>query len=535
MSKIQIFIFFIIIATLSPNLTFGEEKPDINLPGVTIIGRDRSKAHEKIEPKNTAIEIKEKIDLTKDSVKESAIEIDLPSVEDKSIIQKKKKFTSSFTISEGNFNSLNYQYLYGRKVKEANILFILNRSKSGGFIISNQRYNKHSGDKISLNFDLPLKISRLEREFFLSTEAKYKENEESLPFNQDKEIIKDLSFSLNGRHVKAWNSKLSFVLTNTKTKLIHDNIDNIESDNINFDIYFYTNLKKYLSKDYPLNLNLKIQREAIENIKKWNYLTFAESNNIEIRHYTINIGANYCNYDNSSTLGFKLDIFYPYRKDIKVFTVFKREAELPTFSKIYGNEKYIKASSYSPQKLNYGECGIQYQIKNGFLINSSILAKEVKDFISWKSININNNQLHEPFNIQKARITGLGIKVKKELLPNIICLSDFTYNFSTRNKTSDQKIPFIPKEEIKTNLKITNFKGIDMEFIGTYKGSRYAHYNQNDKLKSYLLLDFKISKSIDDQLHVFMSGDNIFNRKYQIRPEYFGNLATIKAGIIIKI
>lgn len=527
------------MAILFSSLTLAEEKPDIKLPEISIIGKDKSKVQEKIKPEKTIIKIEEESSLTKDSAKEPTIEIDLPSIEDKftiedkSTILREKSLTSSFTISGGNYSSLKYQYLYGQKIKEANLLFIIERNKSGGFIVDNQKYNKHSEDRISLNLDLPLKIPNLEKEFFLSTEAKYRENEEYLPFNQNKEIIKDLNFSLKSRHFKVWNTKLNSVLTNTKTKLIHENIDKKESNYIDFDTHFYTDTKKYFSKVYPLNVNLKIQRATIENIKQWNYLIFTESNNIEKKDYTINIRTNYHNYNGASTLGFKLDIFYPYRKNIKIFTTLKRKAELPTFSKIYGSEKYVEASSYYPQKLNYGEGGLRYQIKDDFLISSFVFVKRAKDFISWRDAN--SNQLYEPFNISRVKISGLGFKVKKELSPHITYGGDLIFNSSIKNKAPGQKVPFIPKEEIKTNLKIVDFKGMDVEFVGTYKGSRYAYYDQNVKLKSFLLLGFNIYKNIDNHLHLFISGDNIFNREYQIRPGYFGDLATINAGITIKI
>lgn len=536
MSKRQIFIFFTLITILSSGLTFGEEKPDIKLPGITIIGKDRSQVQEKIKPEKTIIEIKEEGSLAKDLIKEPAIEIDLPSIEDvkdKPTILKKKNITSSFTISRGNFDSLKYQYLYGQKIKEANILFIVKRDRSGGFIVNNQRFDKHSMDETSLNLDLPLKIPELKRDLFLSTEVKYKENEEDLPFKQDREIFEDFSLSLKSSHFKVWDSTLDLVLTNTKAKLAHEKSDKTESNEFCFDAYFYTNLKRYFSKSYPLNINLEIQNESLEKDKRWNYLILAESNNIEIKNYTLNIGANYHNYKGSSALGCKLNAFYPYRKNIKLFTTLKRDLERPLFSKVYANEKYVEVGSYSFQKQNSAELGLRYQIKEDFLVSSFLFAQETKDFISWRDVN--GNQLYEPFDIQKVSISGLGLKFKKDLFPNITCHGDLIYNSSIKNKAPGQYVPFIPKEEAKATLKISDFKGLNVEFVGIYKGTRYAYHDQNIKLKSFLLIDFKVYKNIDKNLHLFISGDNLFNQKYQLRKNYFGDLATIRAGITIKI
>jgi|GEM_PF-5891802 len=545
LKKNYLFLSLAILMLFSSNITFGEEEPDIKLPGVTIIGQDKSLLEKEIKPEKIKIKIKEDISLTKEPIKEPSLEIEIPFLEEKVILRekttslKKEGIISFFAFNGGNANSLEYQYLYGQKIKKANTLFIIERGKSDGFIINEKRFNKHSQDKISLNLDLPLllevpfKTTNLKEEVFFFTEAKYNQKEEDLPFSQDKEIFKDLKLVLKNKPFKISNSNLNFIFTTTKSKLIHQK--KIEANFTDLSLYLYTYLKKYLPKPYPLNLSLKIQREALEKDKRWNYLLSAESNNIEVKDYAIRVSADYYHYDGSSSLGFKIDTFYPYRKDLKLFATLDRKINLPTFRDIYGVEKYIETTipCYSPQKTGEIEGGLNYQKSTDFLISSSLFLERTTDFISWGDQD--HDQLYEPINIKKVKLSGLRLKVKKELSPSISLQGNLTYHFSLKNEIPGEYLPFLPKEEAKVCLKMPNFKGIDLEFTATYKGNLYSNHQQPIKLKSFSLLSFKLGKNIDDRLDVFISGDNILNKKYQIREGYFGNLATIFAGFTIKI
>ncbi|MBU0600200.1 hypothetical protein KJ997_05465, partial [bacterium] len=136
LKKNYLFLSLAILMLFSSNITFGEEEPDIKLPGVTIIGQDKSLLEKEIKPEKIKIKIKEDISLTKEPIKEPSLEIEIPFLEEKVILRekttslKKEGIISSFAFNGGNANSLEYQYLYGQKIKKANTLFIIERGKS---------------------------------------------------------------------------------------------------------------------------------------------------------------------------------------------------------------------------------------------------------------------------------------------------------------------------------------------------------------------------------------------------------------------
>lgn len=141
--------------------------------------------------------------------------------------------------------------------------------------------------------------------------------------------------------------------------------------------------------------------------------------------------------------------------------------------------------------------------------------KQSKDLIQWQEI---SPFKWSPVNIAKTRVAGFETESSLHLDYLDIGLS---YTFmDPQDRTSDKKIRFSTRHQIKGNVSLHPFKGNTIAFEGSYI---HRYKVEKGDPGCYFLLDGKIAQKLDIwkiPTEIFVIGKNIFDRNFEILKDY---------------
>jgi outer membrane cobalamin receptor len=170
-----------------------------------------------------------------------------------------------------------------------------------------------------------------------------------------------------------------------------------------------------------------------------------------------------------------------------------------------------------PEKSTEYEINVQKFFGNTGHIKVVGFEKRSTDLIQWQAPETNPFKW-SPVNVSKARIRGFETEGKLHL--DILDLG-LSYTFmDPEDRTTDDKIRFSTRHQIKGSASVYPMKGTTVSFEASYI-SRYV-VRKGDP-GCYFLLDGKISQKIKlpkGATELFITGKNILDRDYQTTKDY---------------
>ena len=157
--------------------------------------------------------------------------------------------------------------------------------------------------------------------------------------------------------------------------------------------------------------------------------------------------------------------------------------------------------------------------------------KNVKNFVVWNDRN--KNRLFSPENIPEVSILELEVTPKFQITKDISGSIGYIFTKIAESPVrEDEFIPFIPEHKARLNFFYTpdtwNIK-YEIEFIG----ERYFDREISDKLNSFFLMNFEISKEIFSGFTLNLLGRNLLNLHYEKWVNYPEPLARFIVDIKI--
>ena len=147
----------------------------------------------------------------------------------------------------------------------------------------------------------------------------------------------------------------------------------------------------------------------------------------------------------------------------------------------------------------------------------SFFYQKYKNLIQWTPISP-ESWIWKPQNIGKANIKGSELSFTFTLSKNFIIRSGYTY-IDTENEKNNKYLIYKPmhKFSVSGEYKINDFS-LFAEYI--YTGERYNDVNNQEKLKSYSLINLSAEYKLNKYLKLFGRIDNLFNSDYEEVKNY---------------
>jgi len=237
-------------------------------------------------------------------------------------------------------------------------------------------------------------------------------------------------------------------------------------------------------------------------------------------------------YDNHQTFGekttYRIGFLYniiPYALKIKANygTAFKA----PTLDDLFwpgsGNP------NLKPEEAWGWDAGIEKDFLNEKIkFSLGFFYQKYKNLIQWAPVSP-GSWIWQPQNIGKANIKGSELNFTFTLTRNLIIRSGYTY-LDTENEDNNKYLRFKPMHKFFVSGKYNiNKFSLFAEYL--YTGERYNDVNNQEKLKSYSLINLSVTYKLSPNLSLFGRIDNLLNTNYEEVKDYETPDRSFYAGI----
>ena len=213
---------------------------------------------------------------------------------------------------------------------------------------------------------------------------------------------------------------------------------------------------------------------------------------------------------------------------------------IPTLNDRYwnpgGNPTLIPENSLSI------ESGFEYSHKSSFLSYNATMrfySMSVDNWIIWLPDNI----IWRPQNIRHVHNSGLELNVSGNLKisnGHLFWNSAYSYTKATNLTQIDQydrsinkQLPYVPYHQLTFSIGLKR-SSWETSITSSYTGDRFTSTDNQDKLESFGLIDFRIGKSVE-KIMVDLSIDNLFDTTYYHLPYRAMPGRNYRMGISLKI
>jgi len=221
--------------------------------------------------------------------------------------------------------------------------------------------------------------------------------------------------------------------------------------------------------------------------------------------------------DDYSSFGTELspgiNVVYNFNKSVKLHGLVARCFRAPTF-----NELYWPATSWAegnpalqPEEGISAEIGLDGNVSNKFIWGLTYFRNDFDDLIDWAA---GNDGIWRPANVSSALSEGIECETKAYLGKSFE--TDFNYTYTrAKDEEADKYRTYWPKHKFSSGISYKNTHGTKLHLTGQYVTKRFTNTSNTDHLDDYFTAGLDLQQKLRKDLKVFISLDNIFNRKYQ--------------------
>jgi len=291
---------------------------------------------------------------------------------------------------------------------------------------------------------------------------------------------------------------------------------------------------KYRQRD-EINSETRINEQTLNNS------IFAQEV-LSFRPITMTTGIR---YDHHSEYGGQINPSFSLvcqpREALKFSFNLGRGFRAPTFCDLY--QPYTDYGIYQaqgntnlkPEKAWAYDFGFEHQLSNLLLSRVTLFRTNIKDLIEWA---MNPPSVWMPSNVAQAYSQGIEVEFLHEIVGGFSQSINYTYLHSAGRKEGEGKYeiaPYKPHNQANWRINYSHNSGLTIGLGAEYVGEQWSGSGKTgDRLAEHLLFNLRIAKKIRN-VEVYISFDNIFDRKYETVFGYPMPGRTIMAGIFWKL
>ncbi len=214
----------------------------------------------------------------------------------------------------------------------------------------------------------------------------------------------------------------------------------------------------------------------------------------------------------------ELKISFEPSEDSAIFLEGGSFLKILQFDQLYLEENFVEVSEeiLKPEYEEKIKLGASRKINNG-KIEVNLFNGERKNLIIWADRD--GNGLYQPFNIKGAHIWGGECEFVKQYLPWFSQKLLYTHQEVENKDSSISYIPYYPSDIFENSFEIKAGRFM-VEIIGKYQGEQYYEENNSERLPAYGILGVKVFYSLNRYAKIFLEGENLTDRGYELVEGY---------------
>lgn len=178
-----------------------------------------------------------------------------------------------------------------------------------------------------------------------------------------------------------------------------------------------------------------------------------------------------------------------------------------------------------PERIYNYEIGFDYGLTKQTQLKTSLYYSIGKDFLYYVPTgdSLDGKPLYMRENIEKVTSYGLEIDLRFKLARWLTQFINYTYTnseidkFSLKPYLEGAELTRTPRNQIKAGITLFN-PVANFTVLSSYKSSQYFYTNEmtqtTQKIGGYTTVDMKLSKELFKGIHLSVSVDNLFDKRY---------------------
>jgi len=239
----------------------------------------------------------------------------------------------------------------------------------------------------------------------------------------------------------------------------------------------------------------------------------------------VNYGAR---IDSHSTFGTntnpRIGFLYAFQPNIKGRLVYGESFRAPTLNDLYWNSTdplwgtVMRGNAdLKPEKSKSIELGLNHQIYDNFLIDTSIYASNIENLIQWVDVS-GTWATWEAQNVGKAEIAGAEFEIKYFLSPEIDLYTNYTYQQAFDSETF-KYLTYRPKDQYNVGFRYSDERGRKLTSNLRYVGYRFDNTSNTNKVPEYAVFDIRYEKK-NNSISYYLGAENLLDQMYEDTLNY---------------
>lgn len=192
----------------------------------------------------------------------------------------------------------------------------------------------------------------------------------------------------------------------------------------------------------------------------------------------------------------------------------------PTIDDLYWRDDYSEGNpDLKPEESLSYDAGIQQQFGEKSMIGVSLFQSHVKNLIAWFD---DGKGVYKAQNVNDAFLQGLETELSAQLTKEISGALNYTLLGAqdTSGKYDGETLTYRPKNKIGGRLGYQNKWGFKCNVNAEYTDSVYADRANTKELGGFMTLGAYASQAIVKGVEIYVRGDNILDKQYQLVNGY---------------
>jgi len=218
----------------------------------------------------------------------------------------------------------------------------------------------------------------------------------------------------------------------------------------------------------------------------------------------------------------------------------------PTLNELYrpfrvGNVQTNANENLNPERLTGGEAGFHHAVSENLFWGVTAFWNRLNDPISNITLSVSPTLIiRQRQNLGSAKIRGFETQIRYRFHTRLHLQAQYLFDeatvedFAPDPTIEGNRIPQVPKHRASLRLDYSIPARLNISLLGRFESLRFDDDRNQIKLGSFFVTDLMVSRPLGGLSEVFLSVENLFNRRYAVQAtpvEQLGTPIIVTAGL----
>ncbi len=207
-----------------------------------------------------------------------------------------------------------------------------------------------------------------------------------------------------------------------------------------------------------------------------------------------------------------------------------QKMKVRSWSESYLSEYYVEGNltELRPQRTLGGDLTFSYLVKEGFTTSLAFFGEKVKNFYMWQDVD--ENGLFTLENHPEVSILGLRLELQIEIFKSLVGVSRFTFRNIQGEESGFERVPYVPELKGEWGLEWKSQSGFGVGTNLSYLGRQFVGPQGYDQIDEYVLWDMNGFYQWHNA-KFFVKVLNVLDQRYDIFEGYPGPNTQYQFGV----